>query len=842
MANLRNLLHSLRQSLPEIDPYLQVDSQSITLEATACCEVDVIEFESHIALATKSGSSDEKQAKLKSAIEFYSGKLLPAFLDEWVEAERESLHHTFDDAVAQLIQLSRIDQDLNVAIRYAKLRVTYEPLSERSQHELIELLWENGDRAAALLAFQNYRRKLEAEMGIAPGSELLALHQKIVNTVPQLSTPGTEPATPTASLEPSPALESPPSLEPSSSSSPPSTAAKTSNHRIGWLTTAFALLAIGFVFYILNSAKDSQNVERSLAILPFEDHSHNRENRYFADGFHNELISQVSRIHDIRTISRTSVMGYRNPQQKLSTVADELGVSVILEGAVQRSGDQIRVNVQLLDAPRDRPLWSQSYTKKLTADNVFRIQSEIIADIARALQTELSPSEQERAQKIPTKNLSALESYFKARTYSEDLKIERAIESYSDAIELDSTFAEAYAGLAGIYLDQIYFRGLNKEEQLGKAKELIESALSLDPRSSEAHVALGTYKRFTGDLGAALEAYQKAIELNPNNATAYFNSSLLYQWHFSKPEEAFVLSQKAISIDPSNHQSRTTLTASLVQLGRFEEAKEILESFVRSAPANPQAYYSLGTFQYQIEYRYDQAINTFQEGFRLDPKDHNFAREIAICYAALGLYEKAAEHMATAIELSPEGPEAQVCRAMIELYQGHRDRAVALFDSISAKGDYYRWAVLYPTWADIRAGNFANARDRILAAYPSLRDLQNLTIDRLNYRFVAYLAKAHAGLGQPEKAKELADAAQPLLKSIPRHGHGGFGLLDAKLAAALGDKEKTLTLLQKAVVDGYTKDGLAEMPLFADVRETPRFQEILDQISDRLALQRENLR
>ena len=195
----------------------------------------------------------------------------------------------------------------------------------------------------------------------------------------------------------------------------------------------------------------------SIAVLPFANRSANPDDAYFVDGIHDDLLTYISKISAIKTISRTSVMRYRNSDKTIPEIASELGVSTVLEGGVQRAGQQIRINVQLIDAQSDEHLWAEIYDRHLSAGNIFAIQSEISKAISEALQAVLSPAEQRRLQAIPTESLEAYESYLlgkqrMARRDTESLK--EAVDYLSKAVEMDPQFALAWSTLGDTYLLQ----------------------------------------------------------------------------------------------------------------------------------------------------------------------------------------------------------------------------------------------------------------------------------------------------------------------------------------------------------------------------------------------------
>ncbi len=250
-----------------------------------------------------------------------------------------------------------------------------------------------------------------------------------------------------------------------------------------------------------NTGNHASNIEKSIAVLPFTNRSNLDDDVFFTDGVHDDLLTQISKIREIKTISRTSVLTYRNTTKNMRTIGEELGVATILEGGVQRAGNQIRINVQLIDAKTDAHLWAETYTRELSAENIFTIQSEIAQAIAGALATILSPQEKKDLEKLPTQNLAALEAWFQAKgsiSKSTNQGYQEAIEHLNLAIKLDNTFAIAYAELGRLHLGQIYWEGLPVEAQVNRAQPLIEKALELDNNLSEAYLALGELKAHNG--------------------------------------------------------------------------------------------------------------------------------------------------------------------------------------------------------------------------------------------------------------------------------------------------------------------------------------------------------
>ena len=263
----------------------------------------------------------------------------------------------------------------------------------------------------------------------------------------------------------------------------------------------------------------------SIAVLPFSNMSAAQENAEFlAAGLHDDLLTLLSKIGDLKVISRTSVARYRNTEKGLRQIGAELGVSKIMEGGVQRAGDRVRINVQLIDAVTDEHLWAESYDRKITAENLFGIQNEIAVAIAGALKTELSARDRATLGSVPTDNLEAYQAYLlgKQRMITRSsTALGSAVEYFEKSIKLDPDFAPAHAGLADAYMLLGDYGNLSRAEMTAKATAALEQALLLDDQLATAHTSLGAIRAKNGDIAGAEAAFQRAIDTDQNHATAY---------------------------------------------------------------------------------------------------------------------------------------------------------------------------------------------------------------------------------------------------------------------------------------------------------------------------------
>jgi len=327
--------------------------------------------------------------------------------------------------------------------------------------------------------------------------------------------------------------------------------------------------------------------KNSIAVLPFANRSADDNDIYFTDGIHDDLLTQLSKIDAFSVISRTSVMEYRNTAKNLKQIARELNVANIMEGSVQRSGDRVRINVQLIDAATDEHLWAEIYDRELTTNNLFDIQSEIAKAIAAALKATLTDSELASVSDVPTDNVAAYDLYLQARRISQNWtqsNIDTAIDLYKEALALDPDFKYAWTGLADAHINNYWSSGNTEDRDM--AHDAIEHARSIDEDFAELYTAEGYYWYWGFlDYERALYKLDKAIEMMPGNEQAWmgrgFASRRSGLW-----EQALESIQKAVKLNPRVHLNWVELAWTLQYLHRYEEADRAIAKAREIDPDN----------------------------------------------------------------------------------------------------------------------------------------------------------------------------------------------------------------------------------------------------------------
>lgn len=375
-------------------------------------------------------------------------------------------------------------------------------------------------------------------------------------------------------------------------------------------------------WYLLGSDGRSE-VDSSVAVLPFETLGAEQASA-FTEGIHSGILTRLSGVSGLDVISRTSVMNYQEREKAIPEIAGELGVGWIVGGEVQELGDQVLVNVRLVNARRDRQVWAQAYRRQLTAENVFRIQGEITKRIIAELQGRLTAREAERIERVPTEDLEAYRLYVQGRRLLDERTREpmrRSVEYFQRAIEQDSTYALAWIGLADALTLLADYGHADHAVALPQAERAVRRALALDPELPEAHASLGMLLGAGKEVEAAIEELEKAVELRPSYGEAH-NWLAWFNFVLGDGDEALDRARRANELDPLHKESLLNLIwghivtgdpitalaeaqrlrdffeseqvrllegVALYQLGRYQEAKPLLEGLtVEWAGAGPE--------------------------------------------------------------------------------------------------------------------------------------------------------------------------------------------------------------------------------------------------------------
>ncbi|HKJ17058.1 MAG TPA: tetratricopeptide repeat protein [Xanthomonadales bacterium] len=314
----------------------------------------------------------------------------------------------------------------------------------------------------------------------------------------------------------------------------------------------------------------------SIAVLPFANRSNEADDLYFTDGVHDDLLTQLAKIHDLTVISRTSVMEYRDSAKNLKEIGAELNVSTILEGGVQKVGDRVRINAQLIEVATDRHLWAETFDRELTAENVFELQSEIARNIVRAIEGELTPEEERLLDEIPTHNFAAYEAYLRGMEIVNRANYARSEEEaarpfFEKAIELDPEYADAHAELANLY-GQLYWRGIDTSQaHLENYRQSLQRARALRPDSPMAlRAEANYYYRVENNYNRSLELLQEALKRAPGNVDIISDIGLSLR-RLGRWEESIDAFSRALRLDPASGFNHSLLLETMSSKGLWQD-------------------------------------------------------------------------------------------------------------------------------------------------------------------------------------------------------------------------------------------------------------------------------
>ncbi len=529
----------------------------------------------------------------------------------------------------------------------------------------------------------------------------------------------------------------------------------------------------------------------SLAVLPFTNRSGLAESAYFVDGIHDDLLTMLAKINSLSVTSRTSVLRYQDSKKSIPEISSELGVNYILEGAVQRDGDQVRVNAQLIDTRRDDHLWAETFDRELSTASLFTIQSDIARAIAAALNAELSNADKSLLENIPTDSFAAYDAYLMGKQSLSGNSIvayEAAVAYFNEALKQDDSFAGAFAGLCVAQLG-LY----NKRRDISHfeaAESACDQALAIDADLAEAHVAKGTLFRNHGDYQLAENAQRRALETEPKNINAMVELGLTLAQQ-GRIREAETILLKAELLQPDHWYVQDVLQLFYISYDdhpdRYERSVKHAMRVVELNPKNAAAWNNLGTAYHSLQ-QYDAAKVAWDSALQLEPTRTGYTNR-GLQYYYEGQYTDSAEMQKKAIELAPSDHRAW-----------------------GRLGDSYR----------AMGGNEALAKEAYTTAIPLAET--RLEVNDQDWRTRAMLAIYFAYAGREE------DALQQIETALSASDRDAEILLYAALVFhAVGDVEATLLSLEEMVVaDESFLNYVAEEPDFKNLHGNERFDSLIN--------------
>jgi TolB-like protein/Flp pilus assembly protein TadD len=576
------------------------------------------------------------------------------------------------------------------------------------------------------------------------------------------------------------------------------------------------------------SAQDAA-AEGSIAVLPFINRSAGLENsRFFSDGIHDDLLTNLSKIRDLKVISRTSMMAYRDTTKNMRQIGAELGVANVLEGGVQQAGDRVRINVQLISAQTDEHLWAETYDRGITAENIFEIQGEIARAIAQALKATLTPEEEDRGR-------------FDA--------INRSLEFARKAIRLDPGYPDAHLALA-LALTHSVNTGINTQEESGEEIiAAIDTAMLLKPDYHEAWSALGNYQTAIGDPGAE-KSLEQAMRLNPGNAQTLHAFGRFLRLN-SRPREALTVLLRSSELDPLSVNVLFGIGRTHEVLGAYDEAHAAFARIREIDPSSPLGY-GPNAGAYMSQGQLDQAAYWLRKAQQIDPMDFELGGWIVSVYDSLEDYEAAQRWSEWLDGWVTNQPQPMAMQAKHHYMTGNFEVALQYANLALKLGLENRWnsdSIFMRIKRDeaLASGN-PEAGIRVFAErHPALfNETTEITPDNTLQAVDAGLLLSLAG--RKEQARRLLHAVitayeQPWFAT----GSDRLSVVTAKAQALaiLGHHEDALDELSRVIDNGWLSDMRWVTDLnanFNGLRESPRFKAILAELEAVISDQRARAR
>jgi TolB-like protein/Tfp pilus assembly protein PilF len=471
------------------------------------------------------------------------------------------------------------------------------------------------------------------------------------------------------------------------------------------LSAAAAVAVVGVLtWYIGWGRAPTDAVERkAIAVLPFGNLSGDPEDEYFTAGIHDEIITKLAGIGALKVISRSSVMEFRDRPVNLRTVAEQLGVSFVLEGGVRRSGDRVRITAQLIDARTDEHLWAETYDRSLR--DIFDVQSDVANEVVRALRTTLTPLERVRLARRPTESMEAHNLYLRGQFHMRFRRLPDwiSIEYFRRAIEEDPEYAVAYTGLADSYINLAAFEVVRPSDVIPAARAALLRALEIDSLLAEALTSLAFIQmEYDWDFVGARRLFERAIELNPS----YYRAHLWYGIYLraiGRPDSSLAERRKAMELNPLSVSLSSHLGFVYADRGDYQRAVEQHRRVLALDPSRPSGHSWLG-LTYAFQGRFEPAIQECETAVEMSERHPLWVGILAYVYAAAGRPAAARSVLQELEERSEDEYIAAWLFAPVYAKLGEMDLAFQWLEKATEeRGSVTHHLKLDPRFAEMRA-------------------------------------------------------------------------------------------------------------------------------------------
>ncbi len=551
-----------------------------------------------------------------------------------------------------------------------------------------------------------------------------------------------------------------------------------------------------------------------VAVLPLVNLSAVGGDDFFADGMTGELIHTLSRIPGLKVIAQTSAMKYKGARVSVGEIARDLKVGTVLEGSVRKSGERVRITLQLIDVASEGLLWSEAYDREVK--DVFAVQSDVAGRVADALQVRFQAAERKRLSRQPPGNVQAYMRYLQGRSFwnmRTEKAVHKAMECFQEAIDIDPDFALAYVGVADCYVVMADWGYITQAEGFVKAREAALKALELDDTLAEPHVSLAiTIAGMDGDYPKAKAEMEVALKLNPNYATArHWYATLLLR--MGDLPGALEEGSRAVELDPLSPVIASEYGDMLAMAGRFNEAEQQFQRTLELSPGFTGARCSLAKVLQQT-WRWERAEEVLRRAVELDPEFARAHADLGMLLVVTGRQEQGIARLRTAVELAPDNPSVSHALALVHLFTGSADEALEFARRTVEENPSFEPGYIGLALAYAARGSFQEALREIRKA----DQLVGMGYRLLDEDTALGQAFVFSWMGRPEEVRTA-------LKRVAQLDEGPNKLfVTAVIHFLLGELEEGFAALERSLQRREAALRLLSLiPLSEPVRRDPRY-------------------
>lgn len=621
-----------------------------------------------------------------------------------------------------------------------------------------------------------------------------------------------------------------------------------------WAAAALSVAAIALLVTWWLRTTDMETVETeaapvasaplTIAVLPFVNLSGDPGQEYLSDGISETLTQVLARQSDLQVVARTSAFSFKHESLDVREIGTRLGADAVLEGSVQRDGDELRVTAQLVDAREGVHLWAEAYDRRL--ESIFDVQDDIAAEVSAALRHTLLD---DHTAGFGARDPEAWLLYARgldAMRHRSVASIESALGSFRQAVERDPSFALGWWALGDALVVHQWYANVPLEQALVEAEMAAGRALALDPELAAAHALTGRIEFRRGHYEAAESAFKRAVALAPNDADAWFRYGTLLNG-LGRAEEALEMHRRAVRLDPLSAVALNAVGVSLEMLGRFDEAVTQYRTVIRVHPDFPPTHDRLGLIQWNAFGRADLALASHRRTLELDPASAYTRTLVAEMALDLDAPDLAQTWLDAALEAGDQNLYPNLSLAYMQSFRGgppgqRMTHAARWLDASATYSDVASFLRLFRD-AAIEAGRDVDALDRYRERLPGLFQA-DVQVDVASHGAAIDLALLLKRAGQTAQADHLLAGAWEVVKTLPRNGCCGHGIADVEILALAGRAEEAVAALRQAFDSGYRVQWWWHTwrnPNLASLEDREDYQDLLRRFRERAETDRARL-